>query len=105
VGTPEELVRKRGSASLEDAFISYLAEAAGIKLTEKVPPPQQVDASPVNGAAELPVTAQLCIGCLEDRLGRKLTHADFQYTIGERSERPEDRTKDLRAETMMDDSA
>jgi ribosome-dependent ATPase len=41
VGTPEELVRKRGSASLEDAFISYLAEAAGIKLTEKVPPPVQ----------------------------------------------------------------
>jgi ribosome-dependent ATPase len=39
VGAPEELVRKRGSASLEDAFISYLAEAAGIKVTEKVPPP------------------------------------------------------------------
>jgi hypothetical protein len=27
-------LRKRGSASLEDAFISYLAEAAGIKVTE-----------------------------------------------------------------------
>jgi ribosome-dependent ATPase len=39
VGTPQELVRKRGSASLEDAFISYLAEAAGIKLTKEVPPP------------------------------------------------------------------
>jgi ribosome-dependent ATPase len=39
VGAPQELVRKRGSASLEDAFISYLAEAAGIKVTEKVPPP------------------------------------------------------------------
>jgi ribosome-dependent ATPase len=41
IGTPEELVRKRGSASLEDAFISYLAEASGIKLTDKVPPPTQ----------------------------------------------------------------
>jgi ribosome-dependent ATPase len=41
VGGPQELVRKRGSASLEDAFISYLAEAAGIKVTEKVPPPAQ----------------------------------------------------------------
>ena len=41
IGTPEELVRKRGSSSLEDAFISYLAEASGIKLTEKVPPPEQ----------------------------------------------------------------
>src|SRR5262249_53052147 len=30
VGTPKELVRKRGSSSLEDAFISYLAEASGI---------------------------------------------------------------------------
>src|SRR5262249_7617487 len=40
VGTPQELVRNRGSPSLEDAFISYLAEAAGIKLGEKVPPPE-----------------------------------------------------------------
>src|SRR5262249_58312493 len=28
VGAPKELVKKRGSASLEDAFISYLEEAA-----------------------------------------------------------------------------
>jgi ribosome-dependent ATPase len=41
IGTPAELVRKRGSASMEDAFISYLAEAAGIKPGEKVPPPPQ----------------------------------------------------------------
>jgi ribosome-dependent ATPase len=41
VGPPQELVRKRGSPSLEDAFISYLSEAAGIKLGEKVPPPEQ----------------------------------------------------------------
>jgi ribosome-dependent ATPase len=41
IGPPDELVRKRGSASLEDAFISYLAEAAGITVTEKVPPPAQ----------------------------------------------------------------
>src|SRR5262245_12101413 len=41
IGGPEELVQKRGSPSLEDAFISYLAEAAGIKVTEKVPPPVQ----------------------------------------------------------------
>src|SRR5215468_3021911 len=39
IDAPEELVRKRGSASLEDAFISYLAEAAGIKVAEKAPPP------------------------------------------------------------------
>ena len=41
VGTPDELVRKRASSSLEDAFISYLAEAAGIKVGQKVPPPAQ----------------------------------------------------------------
>jgi len=41
IGAPEELVRKRGSASLEDAFISYLAEASGITLTQKTPPPVQ----------------------------------------------------------------
>jgi ABC-type multidrug transport system ATPase subunit len=46
VGTPEELVRKRGSSSMEGAFISYLAEAAGIKLSEKVPPPVQEATEP-----------------------------------------------------------
>jgi ribosome-dependent ATPase len=47
VGTPEELVHKRGSASLEDAFISYLAEAAGIKLTQKVASPAQQAEKPL----------------------------------------------------------
>jgi len=46
VGTPDELVRKRASSSLEDAFISYLAEAAGISLTQKVSPPVQEAAVP-----------------------------------------------------------
>ena len=41
IGAPEELVRKRGSASLEDAFISYLSEASGITLAQKVPPAAQ----------------------------------------------------------------
>lgn len=37
VGTPAELVRKRGSTSLEQCFIDYLAEAAGLdpKAAEK----------------------------------------------------------------------
>ena len=30
VGTPEELVRERGSSSLEETFVDYLAEAAGV---------------------------------------------------------------------------
>jgi ribosome-dependent ATPase len=46
VGAPEELVHKRGSSSLEEAFISYLAEAAGIKATQKVPPPAQETSMP-----------------------------------------------------------
>ena len=29
VGAPKELVKERGSATLEDAFISYLEEAGG----------------------------------------------------------------------------
>jgi ribosome-dependent ATPase len=40
-GPPAELVRKRGCATLEDAFISYLAEASGIKLADKPPAPAQ----------------------------------------------------------------
>jgi ribosome-dependent ATPase len=40
VGTPQELVKKRGSKSLEDAFISYLEEAEGEKSKARPPPPQ-----------------------------------------------------------------
>jgi len=41
VGTPKELVEARGSASIEDAFVGYLADAAGIdrsKKAEAAPP-------------------------------------------------------------------
>ena len=38
-GPPAELVRKRGCATLEDTFISYLEEASGIKLVDKPPAP------------------------------------------------------------------
>jgi ribosome-dependent ATPase len=41
VGAPAELVRQRGCATLEDAFISYLEEASGIKLSDKPPAPAQ----------------------------------------------------------------
>jgi ribosome-dependent ATPase len=41
VGTPAELVRQRGCATLEDAFISYLEEASGIKLGGKPSAPAQ----------------------------------------------------------------
>ncbi len=40
VGAPKQLVKERGSASLEDAFISSLEEAAGIDKTKKTAAPQ-----------------------------------------------------------------
>ena len=40
VGAPEELVKQRGSAVLEDAFISYLEEAGGADQTKKAEAPQ-----------------------------------------------------------------
>jgi ribosome-dependent ATPase len=48
VGAPKELVEKRGSATLEDAFISYLEEAAAADATKKaVPAPQaKAEAAP-----------------------------------------------------------
>jgi ribosome-dependent ATPase len=39
VGTPQDLVKERGSDSLEDAFISYLVDAAGTDRTQKSEPP------------------------------------------------------------------
>src|SRR5215510_7233651 len=58
VGTPQELVQKRGSASLEDAFISYLAEAAGIKLGQKAPPTVQDSGLPKEAATTKAETAR-----------------------------------------------
>lgn len=37
-GTPPELVEKRGAASLEEAFIAYLQEAAGQSNEAEAPP-------------------------------------------------------------------
>jgi ribosome-dependent ATPase len=45
VGAPLDLVKQRGSGSLEEAFIGYLAEAAGIERSKKV------EASPVTAPA------------------------------------------------------
>src|ERR1700761_4778793 len=39
VGAPRDLVKQRGSSSLEDCFVGYLAEAAGIDRTKKIEPP------------------------------------------------------------------
>jgi ribosome-dependent ATPase len=51
VGAPMELVKERGSDSLEDTFVGYLADAAGIDRSKKVeaPPPDAVpsEAEPV----------------------------------------------------------
>src|SRR5499427_6946801 len=40
IGVPKELVKERGSASLEDAFISYLEEAGGAGKDKKSEPPE-----------------------------------------------------------------
>ena len=52
VGTPKELVKQRGSASLEDAFISYLEEAGGADETKKAEAPQP--AAPAQSQASAP---------------------------------------------------
>ena len=40
VGAPHDLVKERGSNSLEDTFVGYLADAAGIDRTKEVEPPK-----------------------------------------------------------------
>ncbi len=51
VGAPMDLVKERGSDSLEDTFVGYLADAAGIDRTKKVetPPPDAMptEAEPI----------------------------------------------------------
>src|SRR5271165_4062880 len=46
VGPPQELVKERGSSSLEDCFVGYLAEAAGIDRSKTV------DLAPVDAEGE-----------------------------------------------------
>jgi len=46
VNAPEELVKERGSASLEDAFISYLEEAGGADKAKKAEAPQPPASAP-----------------------------------------------------------
>jgi ribosome-dependent ATPase len=50
VGAPKELAKERGSPTLEDAFISYLEEAAGAEEKKKPQAPQEVTGQ----AARLP---------------------------------------------------
>lgn len=51
VGAPADVVKERGSDSLEDTFVGYLADAAGIDRTKKVeaPPPDALptEAEPI----------------------------------------------------------
>jgi ribosome-dependent ATPase len=51
-GPPAELVRKRGRATLEDAFISYLAEASGIKLEDEPVTTDEEAVRPASAAAK-----------------------------------------------------
>ncbi len=53
VGAPADLVRERGSASIEDCFVGYLAEASGIKLAGK----EAADAAAAAAASAVAVEA------------------------------------------------
>ncbi len=53
VGEPLELVRERGSELLEDTFVGYLADAAGIDVGQRPePPPAALPASVTSAAAD-----------------------------------------------------
>ena len=62
VGAPQELVKERGSSSLEDCFVGYLAEAAGIDRSKTVeaPPPEAAAAE----AEPLPPPKNFSVGRL-----------------------------------------
>jgi ribosome-dependent ATPase len=54
VGTPLDLVKERGSDSLEDTFVGYLADAAGIDRSKKVEAPPLAETSLRAGPASPP---------------------------------------------------
>jgi ribosome-dependent ATPase len=58
VGAPKELVKERGRASLEDAFISYLEEAAEPGEKKEAQPTPQPTGQPIKPVAEPQANAQ-----------------------------------------------
>jgi ribosome-dependent ATPase len=61
VGAPQDLVKERGSSSLEECFVGYLAEAAGIDMSKKAEPPP---ASAQAGTAPLAAPKWFSLGRL-----------------------------------------
>ena len=61
VGAPQELVRERGSKSLEDAFISYLEEAAAAE-DQKIKEEKKTEAAPQPTAEGTPASKQAAAG-------------------------------------------
>ena len=54
VGAPLDLVKERGSDSLEDTFVGYLADASGIDRSKKVAAPDTTAAAAEAGPARVP---------------------------------------------------
>ena len=54
VGAPQDLVRERGSDSIEDTFVGYLADAAGIDRSKKIEPPKPAIESAAEEPARIP---------------------------------------------------
>ena len=55
VGPPHDLVKERGSDSIEDTFVGYLADAAGIDRSKKAePPPPAATAAEAAEPARIP---------------------------------------------------
>jgi ribosome-dependent ATPase len=54
VGAPRDLVRERGSDSIEDTFVGYLADAAGIDRSKKAAPPPATTAVEAAEPARVP---------------------------------------------------
>jgi ribosome-dependent ATPase len=71
VGAPRELVEQRGSANLEDAFISYLEEAGGAEEKKKPEAPPQATAHPPEPLAAAPLSTDEQTGPSHSRASRR----------------------------------
>ena len=65
--TPAGLVKARGAATLEDAFISYLEEAAGPRATA----PSRSGCGDVSAAGQASGRGSVCSGCWPTRSARR----------------------------------
>ena len=93
VGAPRELVKERDSASLEDCFVGYLAEAAGIDRSKTIEAPKSEAGGRGGAAGAEAVQPGPSLGLCAARIRRASARPDPPRLCGGRPDRSDARVR------------